>query len=179
MTKLHLACGEIYIPGFIHIDLSPMDHIDYCADIRHLDMFDSNSVELIYASNVLEHFNRWEFRDVLREWYRVLKIGAYLRLSVPDFKSYIELYNKQDLKLENMLACFCGGQDSELNYHKMIFDEEFLSKVLIEDVGFVKTRIWDWRSVEHSHVDDCSQAYFPHMDKEYGKLMSLNLEAEK
>ena len=179
LIKLHLACGKIHIPGFVHIDLSPMEHVDCRADIRHLDMFDSNSVDLIYASHVLEHFNRWEFRDVLREWYRVLKIGARLRLSVPDFEAYVELYNKQSFRLEELLACFCGGQNDELNYHNMVFDKEFLSEVLIKDIGFARTYLWDWRYTEHSHIDDFSQAYLPHMLKKHGKLMSLNLEAEK
>ena len=29
------------------------------------------------------------------------------------------------------------------------------------------------------YIDDYSQSYYPHMDKEDGKLMSLNVEAVK
>ena len=28
MKKLHLGCGKVYIPGFIHVDLMDFDHID-------------------------------------------------------------------------------------------------------------------------------------------------------
>jgi hypothetical protein len=45
--------------------------------------------------------------------------------------------------------------------------------------GFSEVRRWDWRNTEHSEVDDYSQAHLPHMDKENGRLMSLNLEAIK
>ena len=38
---------------------------------------------------------------------------------------------------------------------------------------------YNWRETEHFHIDDYSQTYFPHMDKESGKLMSLNVEAIK
>ncbi|GAG94071.1 unnamed protein product, partial [marine sediment metagenome] len=31
----------------------------------------------------------------------------------------------------------------------------------------------------HKGYDDCSQSYIPHMDKEHGLLISLNVEAEK
>ena len=37
----------------------------------------------------------------------------------------------------------------------------------------------DWRDTEHSELDDFSQSYLPHMDKDNGKLMSLNIEAVK
>ena len=60
----------------------------------------------------------------------------------------------------------------------MTFDQSTLSNLLIE-TGFKKPRIWDWRKTEHSEVDDFSQAYFPHMDKEKGLLFNLNIEASK
>ena len=47
------------------------------------------------------------------------------------------------------------------------------------EVGFQEVRRWDWRTTEHTQVDDYSQAHLPHLDKEHGTLMSLNLEAVK
>jgi hypothetical protein len=38
---------------------------------------------------------------------------------------------------------------------------------------------YDWRETEHVDIDDYSQAYIPHMDKENGALVSLNVEALK
>ena len=38
---------------------------------------------------------------------------------------------------------------------------------------------YDWRDTEHAEFDDHSQAYLPHMDKENGTLISLNIEAVK
>jgi hypothetical protein len=46
-------------------------------------------------------------------------------------------------------------------------------------LGFTDVHIWDWKKVEHGSVDDFSQAYLPHMDKESGELMSLNIQATK
>jgi len=45
--------------------------------------------------------------------------------------------------------------------------------------GFAEARRRDWRRTEHAEVDDYSQAYLPHLDRENGQLMSLNLEAVK
>jgi hypothetical protein len=47
------------------------------------------------------------------------------------------------------------------------------------DVGFKNVQTWDWKSTEHAYIDDYSQAYLPHMEKETGMQMSLNLQAEK
>jgi hypothetical protein len=49
----------------------------------------------------------------------------------------------------------------------------------LNSVGFVDVRRYDWRDTEHAHVDDYSQAYVPHMDKENGILISLNVECRK
>ena len=45
--------------------------------------------------------------------------------------------------------------------------------------GFSDIQEWNWRKVDHGHIDDYSQAYLPHMDKDDGLLMSLNIEAKK
>ena len=59
-------------------------------------------------------------------------------------------------------------------YHKTVYDYDSLKNVL-NHCGFVETRLYDWRETEHSQHDDHSQAYFPHMDKENGIHVSLNV----
>ncbi len=49
----------------------------------------------------------------------------------------------------------------------------------LKEVGFKDIRRYDWRETEHSDIDDFSQCYLPHMDKENGMLMHLNIEAIK
>lgn len=176
--KLHLGCGKKYIPGFIHIDALQYHHIDYCQQVDELDNFSNASASLIYACHVLEHFSRWEYIKVLKEWFRVLEPGGVLRLSVPDFAACAKLYYEEGLQsgLTGLVGLVIGGQRDKYDFHRMIFDEQLLSNSLME-VGFNNVRRWDWHKVEHGHVDDYSQAYLPHMDKEHGLLMSLNLEA--
>ena len=40
--KLHLGCGEKYLPGFIHIDYSNLSHLDYCGSMDNLHMFEND-----------------------------------------------------------------------------------------------------------------------------------------
>jgi len=178
-VKLHLGCGKKYIAGFKHVDLQDLEHIDYKTSVDDLHFAENNSVDLIYSAHVLEHFGRNEYKNVLKEWYRVLKPNGILRVSVPSFNSVVKYYTTKEDNLELLLGLLVGGQKiGEYDYHKMIFDKKLLTKVLFE-IGFSRVKEYDWRETEHSDLDDFSQAYLPHMDKENGMMMSLNLEAIK
>jgi predicted SAM-dependent methyltransferase len=83
--KLHLGCGERYLPGYTHIDLDNYPHINYRHDVHDLSMFEDETVDEIYCSHTFEYFDRKEAEDVLHEWYRVLRPGGILRVAVPDF----------------------------------------------------------------------------------------------
>ena len=52
---------------------------------------------------------------------------------------------------------------------------------ILEDAGFENIELWDWREVFSSNLDydDHSQAYYPHMDKENGTHISLNIQCSK
>ena len=164
----------------INVDIQEFPHVDHIAHANNLDFATDASVDLIYSSHVLEHYGRTEFVNVLQEWHRVLKAGGTLRLSVPDFGACAKIYYEKGLEdgLSGLVGLICGGQRDEYDFHKMIFDEPFLTKALYE-VGFGTVRTWDWNNTDHTDIDDFSQAYIPHMEKETGLQMSLNLEAEK
>jgi len=178
MIKINMGCGKRnFGPEWVHIDGGNFDHLDY-HNLEKLE-FDDSSVDLIYASHVLEYFDRDEVICVLEEWHRVLKDGGILRLAVPDFEAMVGLYiSGHDLK--NFLGPIFGKikmADSHV-YHKTVYDYDSLTTLLL-DSGFSDIGRYDWRETEHSHFDDHSQAYIPHMDKENGTLISLNIEARK
>lgn len=177
--KLHLGCGSKFIPGFKHADLAEFDHVDYQRDVRDLSCFGDNSADLIYACHVLEYFDLQEAVGVLKEWQRVLKPGGILRLAVPHFEALTRVYCQAGA-LAKILGPLYGrmSMGNKIIYHRTVYDFESLT-YLLRVVGFRGIHCWDWRETEHSEVDDCSQAYWPHMDKENGILISLNVEAQK
>ena len=63
-------------------------------------------------------------------------------------------------------------------FHKTIYDLKSLSKILTI-VNFNNIKKYNWRETCHSDFDDHSQAYWPHMDKTKGTLISLNVECVK
>jgi predicted SAM-dependent methyltransferase len=181
--KLHLGCGKRYLHGYVHVDLADHSYIDYKHDIFTLPMFGNSQADLIYVSHALEYVDRVELPGVLSEWRRVLKPGGTLRLAVPDFTALLKVYQKTN-SLDDILGPLYGRwtvSDSQVIYHKTVYDGVSLSDALT-DAGFVSIRSWDWRMVfigENQDYDDYSQAYYPHMDKDNGLLISLNLEADK
>jgi len=174
--KLHLGCGKRdFGEEWTHVDMADFKHIVW-KDVTKLPYKD-NSCDIVYASHLLEYFDRDQVLEVLKEWMRVLKPDGVLRLAVPDFEQLTNLY-KSGYSLEKILGPLYGKWGDPAVYHRTTYDFTSLSRVLHE-VGFHNVHRYDWRETEHSHIDDHSQAYMPHMDKDNGTLVSLNVECNK
>lgn len=180
--KLHLGSGSRYLQGYTHIDISEFEHIDIKTSVDKLNSLKDASVDEIYASHVLEYFDRNEVHAVLLEWKRVLKKNGILRLAVPNFEALISVYQNTE-EIEKILGPLYGKwnvNNSDYIYHKTVYDNKSLTS-LLQQLGFREIKQWDWRQVfkNNPEYDDHSQAYFPHMDKENGIHVSLNLECDK
>lgn len=178
--KLHVGCGERFLPGWKHLDARKFPHVDYVTDrLDKLDMFADNSVEEIYACHILEHFPRAAMIQgtVLKEWYRVLQRGGILRIAVPDFEAVVAEY-LSSRNLELVMGLLYGGKNYEYNFHYQTYDFERLSDLLTQ-AGFSNVKRYDWRDFLPQGYDDYSRSYLPHMDFEHGRLMSLNVVATK
>jgi ubiquinone/menaquinone biosynthesis C-methylase UbiE len=181
--KLHLGCWHRQIPGFVHVDLCDMPHIDHKSTIDDLSFVADQQAQLIYCSHAFEYFDREEAPRVLAEWHRALAPGGVVRLAVPDFEALIDVYRETG-EIQRVLGPLYGRMKittpagNAVLYHRTAYDFRSLETLLL-DCGFRDVRRWNWRSTEHSQIDDHSQAYFPHMQKETGRLVSLNVEATK
>lgn len=177
MKKLHLGCGKRIIEEWINVDIFSDNPSVYKDDVSKLTTIADASIDIIYASHVLEHFGRYETDEVLKVWYNKLKVNGVLRIAVPDFEAVCKRYVSHG-NIQELLGFLNGGQRNQYDYHKVNFDFAKLETHL-KNVGFRNVRRYDWSLTEHSNVDDYSQSYLPHMDKENGTLMSLNVEATK
>jgi len=179
MIKINLGCGwRNFGKDWIHIDGGNYPHLD-SKDIINLP-YEDNSIDLIYASHVIEYFDREEIPNILNKWKSKLKPGGTLRLAVPNFHTMAKLYIEDKISLNNFLGPLYGKMkmDNSIIYHKTTYDYKELKDIL-DKCGFININYYDWRNTEHSNFDDHSQAYIPHMDKENGTLISLNIEAVK
>lgn len=175
--KLHLGCGTKHIDGYVNVDVRDLPGVDLIADITYLNTIEKGTADVIYVSHVLEHITRTMYKGVLKRWFNILAPGGTLRIAVPDFEAVVEHYNEhKDLTL--LRGFLYGGQTYPENFHYCAWDFEQLSADL-KSVGFENVERYDWRQTDHADIDDFSQCYLPHMDKDNGKLMSLNIEAKK
>ena len=177
--KINIGCGQRNFGNeWVHIDGGDYDHID-SKDIL-IEEYNKESIELIYASHLIEYFDREEIITILKKWREVLKPNGILRLAVPNFELYAKLYKDKKISLDDCLGPLYGKMKmgDKTIYHKTTYDF-FSLKNLLEQVGMRNIKKYNWRKTSHSMFDDHSQAYFPHMDKENGNLMSLNMECIK
>lgn len=177
--KLNLGCGwRNFGEDWVHIDGGDYPHL-HSKDIVNLP-FEDNSVDLIYASHVFEYFDRQEGEELLNKWHAKLKPGGVLRLAVPDFQKMARLYAFENIPLSKFVGPLYGRMPmgDKTIYHKTTYDFIELEKML-KICNFRDVKRYDWRETEHAQFDDHSQAYIPHMDKENGTLISLNIEAVK
>lgn len=158
------------ISGFLTVDLREGKDTDIVADAANLAMFEDASVEQIYASQILEHFQVDRTVDVLKEWFRVLKPGGKLFVSVPDFDFIVKTYQEDGLSRWLTYHLF-GDQKHSLNYHYTCFSYPIMARHLYH-AGFS-----DSKKVENwpFPVQDCSQA----VCTSNGRKISLNVEATK
>ena len=89
--------GDPIVPSAITLDgdwcgkgspLLPHAPQNLVGDARNLYWFKDNVFDYVYSSHLLEDFTYAEQIKVLEEWLRVIKVGGYLVLYLPDEQIY-------------------------------------------------------------------------------------------
>jgi len=173
VLRLHIG-GTRPHPDWKIVDVEPRPEVDYVMNAADLSAFADESVDVIYASHVLEHFHHSlndELLQVLVEWRRVLKPGGRLLISVPDLRILCWLYGNPNLLPEermHLMRIMFGGQTDEYDVHKAGLDFEILG-MYVEQAGFS-----DYEQVsEFNLFPDCSRIRI------LDTLISLNVIATR
>jgi predicted SAM-dependent methyltransferase len=129
--RLNVGCGNKLLPGYINIDIRKTNEEVVVADIRNLP-YGPNSVDEIYANDVLEHVSFRETQEVLNHWFDILISGGKLFIQSPHFKSLVDFAAKARTTVEKQMAIarFFGGQDYPENTHMTAIDENILADQL-------------------------------------------------
>ena len=150
MIKLHLGCGRNILGGWINTDYNTakFSGSDYL-DVTKKFPYDNNSVDYIFSEHMIEHISYQDGKFMLEESFRVLKSGGKIRISTPDLKFLIKLYNEDKTELQKRYIEYSfeeykldGNSDTFVinNFHRdwghiFIYDEKTL-KSLFELIGF-------------------------------------------
>jgi predicted SAM-dependent methyltransferase len=171
--KLHIGGKEAH-PDWKIFDVENRPEVDYVGDAGDLSQFEDESIDVIYASHVLEHFYHSLYNEMiftLSEWHRVLKKGGELMISVPDLKTLCWLYSRPDIDVMtriHLMRIIFGGQTNQYDVHKVGFDYEILC-LYLNEVGFERAQRVDTFNL----FNDCSGLQL------MGNLISLNVIATK
>lgn len=172
---LNLGCALNSGSEFTNIDVEPYPNIHHIRNITDLSNFASESVDMVYASHVVEHIPREELKSTLLEWKRVLKTGGTFRFAVPDFDALTDIFIKSGRNI-NLVRDQVMGQNPPYHNHYTLWNFEFAKKIL-EDLGYSNVRLWDYKNVDHHDFVDRSSRTLIVNGEEIP--FSLNIEASK
>jgi len=91
--------------------------------------FESEVVDFIFSSHLLEHLYPDVAERLLSEAFRVLKKGGRLRVCVPDLEHVLSLYRKGE-KEEALGFLFMPASSPYYNRHRYMYDFQLLEEKL-------------------------------------------------
>ncbi len=167
--RLHIG-GDKPLPGWKILNVLPGPHVDILANATDLSMFADGTVDVVYASHILEHLDGRELGQCLAEIHRVLKPGCRLLGGVPDLEIVCRLWleNRQAGKLLHIGGIIFGGHLNDYDIHHIGFDINIMAAMLLR-AGFAKV----FRVEEFGLLEDQTEYAFN------GTKISLNFIGEK
>lgn len=112
LNYLNLGCGDKYHKDWVNVDMNPQSKDIISANLLKGIPFPDNTFDVVYHSQVLEHFPQERALFFMRECFRVLKQGGIIRVVVPDLENIVDEYKK------NLNICLETNSNkvSEANY---------------------------------------------------------------
>ena len=167
LVKVNLGCGPSGIDGWVNYDWGILPFISkipflqrlifsfrllpsfYSAKWPKLELVNiknklplkDNSVDYIYCSHVLEHFEPWEALDILKECKRVMKTESVLRIVTPDIRKMVNIYLNSggNTRAAKILCNMWWGFDKDKQ------PANFLGKI---SRSFTREHLWNYDEEE-------------------------------
>ena len=136
--RVELASGERPHNGYFHCDMRILESTNLVCRVEVLP-FAEDSVEVLLASHIIEHFSYREINKVLEEWYRVLRPGGDILIITPNFAYVAHGYVEGWMDYVESRNRMFGGQDYPGNFHCTMFDSSSMGNAL-ETAGFKNIR---------------------------------------
>jgi predicted SAM-dependent methyltransferase len=143
---LNLGCGPHIYPGWVNADdYAPKRRFrecefkpDWTIDITRQWRCVDNYWDGIFTQHVIEHVPYADAINVLKECFRTLKPGAWIRISVPDLATYVRYY-RHEIDDEQFFALphrvLALSFLTQMHMHRSVWDADLMCQVLTE-LGF-------------------------------------------
>ena len=98
MKFVNLGCGSRFHEDWINFDFISNSPFVKQVNLTKGIPLENESIDVVYHSHVLEHFDKSQGEHFIKECYRVLKTGGVLRVVVPDLEqiaiNYLQTLNE-------------------------------------------------------------------------------------
>lgn len=159
VNYLNVGCGNKFHKAWVNVDMTSNDPHVQAHNLLQGIPFPDNHFDVVYHSQVLEHFSKEKAPAFVRECLRVLKPGGIMRVVVPDLEDMVKEYLKflnENLDSPNRMAeanydwillemydqtvrNYSGGQMADFLRQPELVNEEYI----IDRIGFVGRTIRD------------------------------------
>lgn len=144
--KLHLACGNKYLSGYVNVDIAA-PRLDLSCDLssarQREEVFRGmqGKVEEVLCVHFIEHLVPWEVPGFLQDCHALLREGGQLVLELPDLLKCVQNILKSERDQLGMWGLY-GNPGTRNTYmlHRWAYTPETLSS-LLRDAGFDALRI--------------------------------------
>lgn len=165
LTKIHLGCGNVYLKGYINVDISPNSVADVVEDIVNIkNIFSKGSFDEILMIHSISYLRMWEAQEFFRDCTELLKKGGRLVLELPDIGKCAALIsnspeNSEYEYLEGLRAVYAFDltqieNKEDFTTYRFGWSGWYLKKELLR-LGFSEVKVLDpethekrkWRDV--------------------------------
>lgn len=137
---LHLGCANNRLEGWVNADFfSYRKQPDWMLDLRFPLNCNDNVWDGVFTEHTLEHLYPNQAIQLLKELYRTMKPGSWLRITVPDLQKYIDFYNgdtANDKFNEWQTGCEAIRTLTQDYFHLSVWDSVLLERSL-KEIGFI------------------------------------------
>lgn len=154
---LNIGCGNKFHKEWFNVDMTSNSPYVKSYNLLKGLPYEDSQFDVVYHSQVLEHFPKEKAPDLIGECFRVLKPGGIIRVVVPDLENIVSEYQKylyENINNPNRMAeanydwimlemydqtvrNYSGGQMAEYLKQPDLINEDYIT----ERIGFVAKSI--------------------------------------
>ncbi|HEY1220605.1 MAG: methyltransferase domain-containing protein [Bryobacteraceae bacterium] len=191
VTRLHIACGCHLLTGWLNSEYCPGALSLLRLDATKRFPFEDSVFDYVFSEHMIEHIDFAQGAAMLSEIHRVLKPNGTLRLSTPDLRFLLELYQDKRSPLQEAYMAWDSLQYTKSppdnpvfiinNYmrnwgHTFIYDERTPLSSL-EKAGFGEIRKCQISQSEHPELRNLENV--SRMPSGFLEAVSMIFEATK
>ncbi len=127
---------------FLNVDAVDLPKVDLVFDITKKFPIDDGVIAEIISIATLEHLRKPHVHHVLREFFRVMRPGAPLRVSTPDVEAIAQAVlggEDPDVFNQHLFGRYKSDQTEDYDVHRWMYTADQMIRVLTE-IGFTHAK---------------------------------------